>query len=94
MHRLPYVNRRIAISGKVGGAQQACRHARGEQLLIPGAVMVISHCARTITAEDRIDAFPHSLIGLPVTTCCEGITVFAVTFLFVQVPTAAAHALD
>jgi len=94
VHRTPDVDRGVTVSGKIGGAQNACRHARAEQFAIPIGVIAVGDTSGVLLPQNLLDAPLDRLKRLPVAARGERVAVVLIGFVGVGIPVSAADLLD
>lgn len=86
MHRAPYIDGRVAITGKVDGPKQARGHTRCKHFPVPGAVILLGNGSGLLAAQDAAQALLHRLKREPVAPRSESIALLAVLFVCIKVP--------
>lgn len=94
VHRTLDVDRGVTVSGKIGGAQNARRHARAEQFAIPIGVVAVCDTSGVLPAQNLLDALLDRLKRLPVAARRGRVAVVLIDLVGVGIPVSAADFLD
>jgi hypothetical protein len=92
--RAPDIDLVTAVTCEVGGADNSGSYTRCKELPVPVGMVSIDDRARVVPTKHLTHAFPHSLIGLPITAGRQRVAGFPVIFVMVGVPRAGANALE